>query len=86
MAACSAKMLSLEEAHWKLSPWPALCVGLPDRGVLREGYAADIVIYDYDRLGMEPSSIVHDLPEGPPVLQMNGASSRGALSSLSRPW
>jgi N-acyl-D-aspartate/D-glutamate deacylase len=58
------EMLSLEEAHWKLSAWPALCVGLPDRGVLREGYAADMVIYDYDRLGMEPSAIVHDLPGG----------------------
>jgi len=57
-------MLSLEEAHWKLSAWPALCAGLSDRGVLREGYAADIVIYDYDRLGLEASAVVHDLPGG----------------------
>ena len=57
-------MLSLEEAHWKLSAWPAICAGLSDRGVLREGYAADIVVYDYDRLGMEPSAVVHDLPGG----------------------
>jgi N-acyl-D-amino-acid deacylase len=57
-------MLSLEEAHWKLSAWPAMCAGLADRGVLREGYAADVVIYDYDRLGMEPSTVVHDLPAG----------------------
>ncbi|HLW70576.1 MAG TPA: amidohydrolase family protein [Candidatus Binataceae bacterium] len=57
-------MLSLEEAHWKLSAWPAMCAGLADRGVLREGHAADIVIYDYDCLGMEPSKVVHDLPGG----------------------
>jgi N-acyl-D-amino-acid deacylase len=57
-------MLSLEDAHWKLSAWPAICAGLSDRGVLRAGYAADIVIYDYDRLGMEPSVVVHDLPGG----------------------
>ena len=57
-------MLSLEEAHWKLSAWPALCAGLAGRGVLREGYAADIVIYDYERLGIEPSAVVHDLPGG----------------------
>src|SRR3984893_10008332 len=57
-------MLCLEEAHWKLSAWPALCAGLADRGVLREGYAADVIIYDYDRLGMEPSAVVHDLPGG----------------------
>jgi len=57
-------MLSLEEAHWKLSAWPALCAGLSDRGVLREGYAADIVIYDYERLRIEPSAVTHDLPGG----------------------
>ena len=57
-------MLSLEEAHWKLSAWPAICAGLSDRGVLREGYAADIVMYDYDSLGIEPSAVVHDLPGG----------------------
>jgi N-acyl-D-amino-acid deacylase len=55
-------MLSLEEAHWKLSAWPAMCAGLSDRGVLRKGYAADIVMYDYDRLGLEPGTVVHDLP------------------------
>ena len=54
-------MLTPEEAHWKLSAWPAICAGLSDRGVLREGYAADIVMYDYDRLGIEPSTVVHDL-------------------------
>ena len=57
-------MLTLEEAHWKLSTWPATCAGLSDRGVLREGYAADIVMYDYDGLGIEPSMVVHDLLGG----------------------
>lgn len=57
-------MLSLEEAHWKLSAWPALCAGLADRGVLSEGYAADIVMYDYEALAMEPIEVAHDLPGG----------------------
>jgi N-acyl-D-amino-acid deacylase len=57
-------MLSLEDAHWKLSAWPALCVGIPDRGLLRPGYAADLVIYDYDKLGIEPKAVVRDLPGG----------------------
>jgi N-acyl-D-amino-acid deacylase len=57
-------MLSLEEAHWKLSAWPAMCAGLSDRGILAEGYAADIVIYDYDSLGMKPKVVAHDLPGG----------------------
>ena len=55
-------MLSLEEAHWKLSAWPALCAGLLDRGILRQGYAADIVIYDYESLEIQPIEVVHDLP------------------------
>ncbi len=55
-------MLSLEEAHWKLSAWPALCAGLSDRGVLRQGYAADIVMYDYQSLEIAPIEVVHDLP------------------------
>src|SRR6266849_4959888 len=57
-------MLSPEEAHWKLSAWPTICAGLSNRGLLREGHAADIVMYDYDRLGIEPSAVVHDLPGG----------------------
>jgi N-acyl-D-amino-acid deacylase len=55
-------MLTLEEAHWKLSAWPALCAGLSDRGILRQGYAADIVMYDYESLEILPIEVVHDLP------------------------
>jgi len=55
-------MLSLEEAHWKLSAWPALCAGLSDRGILRPSYAADIVMYDYESLEILPIEVVHDLP------------------------
>jgi N-acyl-D-amino-acid deacylase len=57
-------MLSLEDAHWKLSTWPAMCAGMTGRGMLREGYAADIVIYDYDRLAIEPKEVAYDLPGG----------------------
>jgi N-acyl-D-aspartate/D-glutamate deacylase len=57
-------MLSLEEAHWKLSAWPAICTGLSDRGTLSKGYAADLVIYDYESLGMGPRAVAHDLPGG----------------------
>ncbi|MGO9449858.1 MAG: N-acyl-D-amino-acid deacylase family protein [Candidatus Binataceae bacterium] len=58
------EMLSLEEAHWRLSALPALCAGFRDRGFLREGAPADIVIYDYDKLHVRPMEIVHDLPGG----------------------
>ena len=57
-------MLSLEDAHWRLSALPALCAGFRDRGFLREGAPADVVVYDYEKLGAGPMEIARDLPGG----------------------
>ena len=57
-------MLSLEEAHWRLSALPAWCAGFHNRGVLREGAPADMVVYDYEHLAVTPMETVHDLPGG----------------------
>jgi len=54
--------LSLEDIHWRLSALPAFCSGFKDRGFLREGAPADIVVYDLDKLNVRPVEIVHDLP------------------------
>jgi len=58
------KMVDLEEAHWKLSALPAYAAGLKDRGSIREGMPADIVIYDFDALELLPAEVVHDFPGG----------------------
>ncbi len=55
-------MITLEEAHYRLSAMPARCAGFVDRGTLVEGAPADIVIYDYDKLRVLPSEVIHDLP------------------------
>ena len=54
--------LTLEQIHWRLSALPAFCGGFKDRGFLREGAAADIVVYDFDKLNVLPIEILHDLP------------------------
>jgi len=56
------KFMELEEAHWKLSKFPAMAAGLLDRGHLAEGMPADIVIYDLDELALGESMKAHDLP------------------------
>ena len=58
------KVMTLEDAHFKLSYLPAHCGGFKDRGVIREGAPADILVYDLDKLEILPSEIAADLPGG----------------------
>jgi N-acyl-D-aspartate/D-glutamate deacylase len=57
-------IMSLEEAHYRLSYLTAWAAGIKDRGCLREGLAADIIVYDLEKLKILPSEVVHDLPAG----------------------
>ena len=57
-------MISLEDAHWRLSALPAEVAGFTGRGVIRRGAPADIVAYDYENLRVLKDEIVHDLPGG----------------------
>jgi N-acyl-D-amino-acid deacylase len=54
------EIMSLEAAHWRLSSYPALAAGLKDRGFLREGAPADIIVYDYERLDSGPQERLWD--------------------------
>jgi N-acyl-D-aspartate/D-glutamate deacylase len=58
------EIMSLEEAHWRLSAYPAMAVGLKDRGVLAEGKPADVVVYDPDTVDCLDQERLFDYPAG----------------------
>jgi len=56
------QLMTLEEAHWRLSTMLGWAIGIRDRGWLREGMPADIVVYDLEKLRVLPMETVTDLP------------------------
>ena len=51
------ELMSLEQAHYKISALPAWFADFKNRGTLRVGDWADIIVYDLDKLGF-----LHDKP------------------------
>ena len=60
------KVMTLEEMHFHLGLVPARAVRIKDRGALLQGFWADILVYDLDRLYFDTRryEIVHDMPNG----------------------
>jgi N-acyl-D-aspartate/D-glutamate deacylase len=58
------KLLSWEQAIHQLTDVPARLYGLRDRGRVAEGWRADLVIIDPDRVGFRPERTRDDLPGG----------------------
>lgn len=58
------KLVPVERAIQLMTKAPATLFGLIDRGELREGYRADIVIIDPERVGTSGVERVADLPGG----------------------
>lgn len=56
--------LTLEAAIKKITSDPATIWGIPGRGELRPGYAADVVVFDPDTIGRGPEIPSHDFPGG----------------------
>jgi N-acyl-D-amino-acid deacylase len=74
------KLISLEDAIRKMTSLPAQTFGFRDRGLIREGFAADIVIFDentiidqatYDKPHQFPLGISYVLVNGTPVFANN---------------
>jgi N-acyl-D-amino-acid deacylase len=67
------KVLSLEEAVWKMSGFPAQKLGLPDRGMVKKGNWADLAIFDPNRVADKATYVSpHQYPEGLPHVMVRG--------------
>jgi N-acyl-D-amino-acid deacylase len=75
-------LLTLEDAVRRMTSFPAQRFGLADRGVLRPGLAADIVVFDLERLHDRATNrfphsaplenVPHRYPEGIDYVLVNG--------------
>ncbi len=57
-------VLSTGEAVRRLTAHPAQVFGMPGRGAIREGFAADLLLFDPKTVGRGPKKRVFDLPGG----------------------
>lgn len=68
-------LLTLEEAVRKMSAMPAARLRLPDRGLVREGYKADLVIFDPQKVVDHANFQQPDrLSEGISLVLVNGVA------------
>ena len=73
------KLVPLEQAAYMMTAQPAALFGLRERGLVREGFAADMFVFDPETVGSEPARLVHDLPGDTPRLY---AGSHGVVRVL----
>jgi N-acyl-D-amino-acid deacylase len=69
--------MAMSEAVRRLTAHPAAVFGLRGRGLIREGYAADLLLFDPDRVGRGPKRRVFDLPGGGPRLTTDAVGVHG---------
>ena len=67
-------VLSLEDAIRSMTTLPAQILGLRDRGLLREGSWADVVVFDPEKIRDQATFFEpHQYPEGIEYVLVNGA-------------
>lgn len=59
-------LLALEDAIRRFTFQPARIMGLRDRGLIREGMAADLMVFDLARIGVKEDEVSRDGPGGTP--------------------
>ena len=88
-------VMPMQDAVRRLTQQPAQCFGLAGRGEVRVGAAADLLLFDPQRVGRGPKRRVFDLPGGAPRLTtdalgvhgvwVNGARVADARGALAEP-
>jgi len=72
------RLLTLEDAVWRMTGLPARTFGLRDRGLIREGAFADLVVFDparildlgtYENPNVSPAGIYHVFVNGTQVVR-----------------
>jgi N-acyl-D-amino-acid deacylase len=78
------KIISLEDAIRKMTSLPAQTFGFRDRGMVREGFAADLVIFDENTITDQATFVnPHQFPTGIDYVMVNGGVvfSAGSMTS-----
>jgi N-acyl-D-aspartate/D-glutamate deacylase len=67
------KVLSVEQAVWKMTGFPAQKLGLRDRGLVKKGHWADLTLFDPKRVADKATYVSpHQYPEGIPHVLVRG--------------
>jgi len=69
--------MSMAQAVHQLTAQPAEILGLKNRGLLRQGYAADLLLFNPNTVGRGPKKRVFDLPLGAPRLHTDAVGVHG---------
>jgi N-acyl-D-aspartate/D-glutamate deacylase len=70
-------VLTLADAVWRLTGQPAQLFGVPERGALKVGYHADLLLFDPSSVARGPVRRVFDLPGGNPRLTTGAVGVHG---------
>ena len=70
-------IMSISEAVRRLTSQPAQVFGMRQRGIIREGYAADLLLFDPETVARGPRRRVFDLPGGAPRLTTDAVGVQG---------
>jgi len=69
--------MQMSEAVRRLTAHPAMVFGMKKRGQIREGFAADLLLFEPDIVGRGPKRRVFDLPGGAPRLTTDAVGVHG---------